>query len=252
MADELVHRNVDCGIATITLDSPRNRNALSQRLVGELLDHLAAAAEDDAARAVVLTHTGPTFCAGADLTEMTARGTEQATRAMLGVFAAIVELPKPVITRLAGGARAGGIGLVGASDIAIAAPAATFAFSEARLGLAPAMISLVTWTRMDERAASRYYLTGDVFDASEAARIGLLTEATSDLDGRTSAYLDSLRKCSPQGLAESKAIAAAHIRQTIKERGEEMARLSGRLFASEEANEGMRAFLERRPPRWAR
>jgi enoyl-CoA hydratase len=247
MNDELVHLDLADGVATITLDSPSNRNALSASLVEQLLAHLAAAATAEATRAIVLTHTGGTFCAGADLAEMTGGGSRQAgTARLLALLRAIVEVPKPVIARLAGHARAGGVGLVGACDLAFATAAATFAFSEARLGLAPAVISLTTLPRLDARAAARYYLTGDVFDAAEAARIGLLTAVTDEVGG----VLESMRACSPRGLAESKALVTASMRRDIAERGEQLAQLSGRLFASDDGHEGMAAFLARRPPRW--
>ncbi len=259
MPEELVHLEVRDLVATITLDSPANRNALSARLVAELIDSLRRADADDAVRAVVLTHTGPTFCAGADLGEMTAAdgaaGTERGTRAMLDALATIAELSKPVIARLTGNARAGGVGLVGACDIALAGTEANFAFLEVRLGLAPAVISLTTAGRLNERAAARYYLTGDVFDATEAARIGLLTEIAKSLrslDQRCAAYLDSFRHCSPQGLAETKALSAGPLRRALAVEGDVMAELSGRLFASAEAQEGMAAFRQRRLPNWVR
>lgn len=164
MADELVHYGVDRGIATLTLDSPHNRNALSAQLVGEVTAHLQAAAADAAVRAVVLTHAGSVFCAGADLKESAAEGgPAQGTLRMLGMLRAIVELPKPVVARIAGAVRAGGLGIVGACDIAVAGRTSSFAFTEVRLGLAPAIISLTTLGRMSERAAARYYLTGETF-----------------------------------------------------------------------------------------
>jgi len=250
--DELVHLEMTNAIATITLDSPHNRNALSAALVVQLRAHLDSAGRDPSARAVVLTHSGPTFCSGADLSEMIHGDPAVSTRNMFGVMQAIVDAPKPVLARLTGSARAGGIGLVGACDIALASPDATFAFTEVRLGLAPAMISLTTRTRLSERSASRYYLTGETFDATEAVRIGLLTEVVADMDGALARYLDALRQGSPQGLEATKSISAAPLRGLLASDGEAMIELSARLFASEEAGEGMRAFRERRTPRWAR
>ena len=173
----------------------------------------AAAVSDDAVRAVVLTHTGGTFCAGADLKEQAAEGgPAEGTRRMLALLRTIVELPKPVITRVDGHVRAGGIGLVGASDIALAGPRTTFAFTEVRLGLAPAIISLTTLGRMSERAAARYYLTGETFDATTAAAAGLVTAAVDDVDAELAAVCDALRACSPQGLAETKPLTTAAAR----------------------------------------
>ncbi|WP_163506316.1 enoyl-CoA hydratase family protein [Fodinicola acaciae] len=252
MTDELVHYEVDRAVATITLDSPHNRNALSAQLVSELENHLATAAEDDGIRAIVLTHTGGTFCAGADLTTAgKAVGGGGAAASMLALLRSIAALPKPVIARIDGHVRAGGLGVIGSCDIVVAGPASSFAFTEVRLGLAPAVISLVTQSRMTERAASRYYLTGEKFDAAEAERIGLVTVAVADVRSETEKILAELRTCSPQGLAESKVVASRALVSTMDADGVRVQEQSARLFASEEAAEGMRAFLERRPPRWA-
>jgi enoyl-CoA hydratase len=251
MAAELVHYEVDRAIATVTLDSPANRNALSAQLVTELAARLAAAAADDAVRAVVLTHTGTVFCAGADLKEQVGEGgPQEGTRRVVALMRQIVELPKPVIVRIDGAARAGGLGLIGACDIAVARRGASFALTEVRLGLAAAMISLTILSRMPERAATRYLLTGDTFDADAAVAAGLLTIATDDLDEEIGRLEASLRLCSPQGLAEAKRLLARTVLEQFDERGEQMQQLSARLFASDEAREGMLAFLQKRPPSW--
>ena len=248
----LVQYNVDRAIATITLDSPANRNALSAQLVSELSAHLASAAADEGIRAIVLTHTGTVFCAGADLKEQSGEGgPESGTKRMLALLRSIVELPKPVIARLDGAVRAGGTGIVGACDIAIASHNTSFAFTEVRLGLAPAIISLTTMGRMTERALSRYYLTGEKFDAAAAAECGLITVATDQLDEAIGQVADALRACSPQGLAETKAVTSRDVLLTFDDRADDMQTLSARLFASEEAREGMLSFLQKRPPRWA-
>ncbi|MFD5390302.1 enoyl-CoA hydratase family protein [Streptomyces sp. NPDC127074] len=239
------------GIATLTLDSPHNRNALSTRLVTELREALAAAGRDDRVRAVLLTHTGTTFCAGADLSEPPSAS---GAAALVALLRSIVELPKPVVARVTGHVRAGGLGLLGACDISAAGRGASFAFTEARLGLAPAVISMPLLPRLDRRAAARYYLTGERFDAAEAARIGLVTMADpeGDADEALAPVLDGLRRGSPQGLAESKRLVTADVLRAFDRDGEPLAALSARLFASEEAREGMTAFLERREPVWAR
>ena len=247
----VVQYAVDRAIATITLDSPENRNALSARLVTELGAHLGTAAGDADVRAIVLTHTGGTFCAGADLKEQAAEGGPQAgTERMLGLLRALVELPKPVVARVDGHVRAGGLGIVGACDIAVASHMATFAFTEVRLGLAPAIISLTTLGRMTERSASRYYLTGETFDAAIAERIGLITTAAHDLDAEVTGIADALRRCSPQGLAETKPLTTRDALRRFDDAAA-VQQLSARLFGSEEAREGMLSFLEKRPPRWA-
>jgi enoyl-CoA hydratase len=251
MSDRLVQYSVDRGIARIALDSPRNRNALSAALVDQLTHALTEAGADGTVRAVELTHTGSTFCAGADLTEAGQGGMKAGATRVLTLLRDIVALPKPVVGSIDGHVRAGGLGLVGACDIVLAGPASTFAFSEVRLGLAPAMISLTTLPRMDPRAASRYYLTGETFDAATAARIGLVTEAVGDIDAGTLAVLDALRRCSPQGLRETKPLLTAGILDAFEARAEALAEQSARLFGTEEAAEGMSAFLAKRPPSWA-
>ena len=252
MTTELVHYAVDRAIATATLDSPDNRNALSAQLVGELSGHLATAAADDAVRAIVLTHTGTTFCAGADLKEAAAEGgPKQGTARMLALLRAIVELPKPVLARIDGNVRAGGLGIVGACDIALAGPSASFAFTEVRLGLAPAIISLTTLGRMSERAAARYFLTGETFDAATAAAAGLVTAAVDDVDAELTVIADALRTCSPQGLAETKPLTSRATLAAFALYAEQAQSQSARLFASDEAREGMTAFLQRRLPSWA-
>ena len=249
---ELVHYGVDRAIATVVLDSPDNRNALSAQLVDELSSHLRAAETDETVRAIVLGHTGKTFCAGADLKESSAEGGPAAgTARMLTLLRAIVTLGKPVIAQVDGNVRAGGLGLIGACDIAIAGPSSTFAFTEVRLGLAPAIISLTTLGRMDERTAARYYLTGETFDADAAARCGLITAAVPDTSAHVGAIADALRLCSPQGLAETKPLTTRATLAAFDAYAEQMQQLSARLFSSAEAGEGMLAFLERRPPSWA-
>lgn len=246
---KLVRYAVDRSIATLTLDSPHNRNALSGPLVGQARAHLQAAADDVGVRAVVLTHTGGTFCAGVDLKRQSTEG--DVTGPMLELLRDILQLPKPVIACLNGHVRAGGLGLVGACDIAIAGPASTFAFTEVRLGLAPAIISLTTLGRMSERTASRYFLTGETFDANTAVGTGLITAAVTDAEAELSTICDALRACSPQGLTETKPLTTRTALAAFDARADEVRTLSQRLFETDEAHEGISAFQHRRPPRWA-
>jgi enoyl-CoA hydratase len=243
----MIEYGVDRGVARIALDSPHNRNALSSALMSELARRLNDAGADDTVRAVELTHTGGTFSAGADLKEARVDMTE-GTRRLVVLLQQIVQLPKPVVASIDGHVRAGGMGLLGACDIALAGPASTFAFTEVRLGLAPAIISLTTLPRLSARAAGRYYLTGETFDASTAARIGLVTEAVDDIDAATHAVLDALRRASPQGLRETKPLTTRAL--TFAD-ADLLTTQSARLFASDEAREGMTSFLEKRSPRWA-
>lgn len=243
---------VEDGVATITLDAPHNRNALSKPLVDAIVAHLAASAADDTVRAVVLTHTGGTFCAGADLAEMAAEGGPDAgTVRLVGLLRALLDHPRPVVAAVDGHVRAGGLGLLGACDVAVAGPSSTFAFTESRLGLAPAIISLTVRTRLPDRAVSRWFLTGETFGPAEAARTGLVTVATDDVTTAVDELAAAFRACSPQGLAESKRLANREVLAAFDRDAEELTALSARLFASDEAQEGIAAFRERRPPRWA-
>ncbi|WP_137724932.1 enoyl-CoA hydratase family protein [Prescottella subtropica] len=258
MTDRLVRYDVADGLATLTLDSPRNRNAISSRLVAELRQGLSDAAADASVRAVVLTHTGGTFCAGADLSEAsTAAETTpqelaaQRTTQMTELLRVIVELPKPVIGRLDGHVRAGGMGLVGACDIVVAGPDTTFALTEARLGLAASIISLTVIPRLTSRAAGRYFLTGEKFGPHEAEAIGLISEAVPDTGKAIGELAAALRKCSPQGLAESKKLTTMRMLADFDRYADGLAQQSARLFGTAEAVEGMTAFLQKRPPAWA-
>ena len=171
--------------------------------------------------------------------------------AVTALLKLIVTMPKPVVGSIDGHVRAGGLGLIGACDIVLAGPASTFAFSEVKLGLAPAMISLTTLPRLSPRAASRYFLTGEKFDAATAERIGLITEAVDDIDVATTVVLDALRSASPQGLRETKPLLTANMVDAFDAKAAALADLSARLFASAEAAEGMAAFLQKRRPLWA-
>ncbi|MFF6983754.1 enoyl-CoA hydratase family protein [Streptomyces sp. NPDC008343] len=240
----LIGRTRARGVETLTLDSPHNRNALSAALVGELTDALADCAKDADVRAIVLTHTGNTFSAGADLRD------PPPPDALVALLRQIVALPKPVVARVTGHARAGGLGLLAACDISAASPQATFAFTEVHIGVAPAVISLPLLPRTDPRALARYYLTGERFTAPEAARIGLLTTAGEDVDEALTPILDGLRRASPQALAETKALLTAKVLEAFDRDAADLTALSARLFSSAQAREGMTAFLERRDPAW--
>ncbi|AUH69923.1 MULTISPECIES: enoyl-CoA hydratase family protein [Gordonia] len=256
--DILVRTAVDASVLTVTLDSPANRNALSSALVAQLQTAFDAATDEEI-RAVVLTHTGGTFCAGADLGEALKRGLspEEATaeggRAMVGLIRTVLELDKPVIVVADGHVRAGGLGLVGAADIALAGPAATFALTESRLGLAASIISIPLLAKMSARAAGRYFLTGEKFGADTAAGIGLVTAACAtddDLAAELDSVLEGIRKASPQGLSVSKKLTTAALLDGFDVQAQARAEESMRLFASDEAREGMTAFLSKRRPEW--
>jgi enoyl-CoA hydratase len=254
--DTLVEYAVDGQVARLTLNSPHNRNALSPTLVGQLHQGLRDAADDPAVRVVVLGHTGNTFCAGADLSEGSAasadpaEATAQRSREMAALLRAIVESPRPVIVAVDGHVRAGGMGLVAAADIAVAGPRSTFALTEARIGVAPAIISLTLLPKLSARAAARYYLTGETFDAATAASVGLITMAADDVDAAVASLVADIGRGSPQGLAASKALTTAAVLDGFDRDAERLGAESARLFVSDEAREGILAFLQKRPPSW--
>ncbi|AKS32680.1 enoyl-CoA hydratase family protein [Mycolicibacterium goodii] len=253
MAD-LVRFEVDGPVARLTLDSPHNRNALSTALVEQLHAGFDRAAAHPGARVVVLGHTGGTFCAGADLSEAAGREPSDLAvdraREMTRLLRAILELPLPVIGMVDGHVRAGGLGLVGACDVVVAGPGSTFALTEARIGVAPSIISLTLLAKMTPRSAGRYFVTGERFGPQEAVAIGLVTVAAEDAQAAVAALAAEIAKGSPQGLATSKALTTASILRDFDEHAEELTEQSARLFVSDEAREGMLAFLQKRPPNW--
>lgn len=253
--DTLVRYEVDGAVARLTLDSPHNRNALSTALVEQLHEGFARAAGRSGVRVVVLGHTGGTFCAGADLSEAAGRDPADIAvdraREMTTLLRAILELRLPVIGAIDGHVRAGGLGLVGACDVVVAGPGSTFALTEARIGVAPSIISLTLLPKMTPRSAGRYFLTGERFGAEEAAAVGLVTVAADDVDTAVAALAGEIAKGSPQGLATSKALTTAAILRDFDEHAEELTQQSARLFVSDEAREGMLAFLQKRSPNWA-
>jgi methylglutaconyl-CoA hydratase len=241
-------------VATVTLDSPSNRNALSTALIEELLAALAAAAEDDTVRVVVLTHTGPVFCSGADLKETAAAfGSGRPPINRLGeVLTAIWEGPKPVVARLTGPARAGGLGLIAAADLAVCSLDATFAFSEVRIGVIPAVISTTVLPRLSPRAASELFLTGDTFDGARAADIGLVTAAVpaDEVDAAVAAFVAALVRGAPGALRGTKALLRRQKADTFRDEIAAMTALSVEYFGSAEGIEGITAFRDKRPPNW--
>ena len=245
---ELVHYDVAESVATLTLDSQHNRNALSQQLVGELLTGLERAEAEEAAKVVLIRAKGSTFCSGADLAEAREDGMEKAAGVLVDLQRRIATFDKPVVTRVHGNVRAGGIGIVAASDIAVTAHDATYAFTEVRLGLTPAAISLTVLPRMTDRAAALTFLTGEVFDGREAARTGLVTRSVpaEELNLEVDEICAALAKGNPQGLRETKRLVGAPLVERIDRHGADLAKLSARLFGSEEAKAAMLAFLNRK------
>lgn len=255
MTTELVHLDVSNGVATITLDSTPNRNALSRQLTDELYRHLQSALVDDAVRVIVLTAAGTVFCSGADLKEQ--RSANEARQlsgpgGLVPILEAIWHSPKPVIARVNGAARAGGIGLVAVCDIAVAVETATFAINEVRIGVIPAIISVVLLPKLGMAKSMELFLTGEAFDAPEAVRIGLLNaSAPADrLDAAVDHYINGILKGAPGALAGAKQLVRDLPGMPLEDAFRTMTARSAEFFASDDAREGMTAFAEKRPPRW--
>ncbi|GAA5184891.1 enoyl-CoA hydratase family protein [Rugosimonospora acidiphila] len=282
-----VQVDIERGVARVTMNSPHNRNALSGAMIDGLIDAVEAAVADPAVRVLVLTHTGPVFCSGADLKETAAALAGQGGPAdpaaqggpadpaaqggsMIGgrggaegpgpvpagrlgeLIATICECPKPVLARIAGPARAGGLGLIAAADLAVCATEASFAFTEVRVGVIPAVISAVVLPRLTPRAAAELYLTGEPFDGARAERIGLVTAAVpaAELDAATDRYVEALRRGAPGAMAGAKSLLLREATATLRDDLADLTELSIAYFGSAEGIEGMLAFREKRDPGW--
>jgi methylglutaconyl-CoA hydratase len=240
------------GVARLLLDSPANRNALSARLRTELHAGLRESIADDSVRSIVLGHTGSVFCSGADLKE--ARDSPDLTAPTVPeIFVQIWRSPKPVIAALSGVARAGGLGLVAACDIVIASETVSFACTEVRLGVVPAVISAVMLPRMTRAAIHHLYLTGLTESAQWAHRAGLVDVVASPerVDDEVRRVTEAFDLAAPGALAATKQLTrrASTIAQLEAELAD-LERLSARFFASDEGREGLAAFAEKRSPRW--
>jgi methylglutaconyl-CoA hydratase len=251
---ELIHQQVRAGVATITLDSPTNRNALSTALMEQLIAAIATADADPSVRVIVLSHTGPVFSSGADLKETataTAAGTMPAGR-IGDVLEAIWNSPKPVLARIGGPARAGGLGIIAAADIAVCTREATFAFSEVRIGVIPAIISATVSRRLTPRGAAELYLTGDLFDGARAAEVGLVSRAVpaDQLDAMIDKLTNSLVRGGPIALQATKKLLRRAQESTLHDELAAMTELSLTYFGSDEGREGVAAFREKREPAW--
>ncbi|MFV0307546.1 MAG: enoyl-CoA hydratase-related protein [Desertimonas sp.] len=251
MSNELVHLAIADAVATITLDSPGNRNALSSRLVGQLaqaLDGAEAGAADGTVRSIVLAHTPPAFCAGADLKER--RSGPPDSRPMVECFRRLMDAPVPTIAAVEGPARAGGLGLVAACDLSVVQRDVTFALTEVRIGVAIAIISVPILRRVDASRLAGPALTGETFTASDAREIGLITHVTDDVTGTVAALTASIALGAPAAITATKQILREVPGLGRDEAFERMRVLSESLFAGPDAAEGMAAFAEKRPPAW--
>jgi methylglutaconyl-CoA hydratase len=253
MTDEArraVRYEVAEGVATLTLDQAHNRNALTPALLDGLGDGLAAAQADEAVRVVVLTNNGPAFCAGADLSGRTPPAPPRYSLDV--VLAAILDSPKPVVGRIAGHCMGGGVGLAAACDLSVAGESVRFGFTEVRIGVAPAIISVVCLPKLRRADALELFLTGQRVPAGRAAEVGLITAAVPDdaLDREVQTYVGHLLAGGPGALAAAKRLV---FDVPALDRADAFARtseISAALFASAEAAAGMAAFREKRPAPW--
>jgi len=251
MSRQLVRAERSGAVDVAVLASPHNRNALSIQLMAELLEAVSRSAAGDG-RTLVLDHEGPVFCAGVDLRERQELGTGNQEHSLLltHLLQALWAYPKPLLCRVAGAVRGGGMGLVACSDIVAASSKATFAYSEVRVGVAPAIVTAVSLPKAPLGLLLPWLLTGEPFDAELARELGLVTRVAPDaptLEPEISAILAS----GPNAVQAVKPLARRLPATAVHEQLEEMAELSAQLFAEPEAVEGMAAFSDRRPPAWA-
>lgn len=244
------------GVMTATLADAESRNALGPELVQGLRDALAAAAADPKIRALVVTNEGTTFCAGANLKQRSgaSKGTGSGSGGFEELLHEIQTCPKPVVGRIAGHVVGGGNGLAAALDISIAADDVKFGFSEVRLGVAPAIISVVCLPKMRPGEAMEAFLRGHRFSAARAAELGLITRAVpaGELDAAVEEVLADLKKGGPHALGFAKRLVYEVPRMTAEDAFQWTSALSNDLFKSDEAREGMAAFLQKREAAWAK
>jgi len=237
------------GVMTLTLADEERRNALSRELLGEFVEAIDLAEQDPDVRVVVVTNRGGVFCAGANLTEQSSdqtTGREARTIELSELFERIRHSPLPFVGRINGHCVAGGVGLAAVMDISVAVDTALFGFTEVRIGVAPAMISVVCLPKMRLADARSAFLRGNRFPAGEAARMGLINEVSSgdEIDAEITAILNDLLAGEPNALAAAKKLTAAVPSMPVDEAFAWTTKLSAGLFASDEAREGMTAFLE--------
>lgn len=243
---ELVRSHRDAGRVTITLDSQHNRNALSQQLVRELGECLDGA---EGARVIVLRHEGPAFCAGADLKERRDDGAVD-SQPMVSVMERLMDAPCPTIAAVNGAVRAGGIGLMASCDLVVVHPSVSFALTEVRIGVAPAIISVPILRRVPAGKIAAAMLTGEPFDADAARDMGLVSHVADDVDAVVDGLCTGVLAGAPRAVAATKDILRRVPDLERSAAFDEMRRLSEALFLGAEGQEGMAAFREKRAPVW--
>ncbi|MFZ8925712.1 MAG: enoyl-CoA hydratase/isomerase family protein [Candidatus Nanopelagicales bacterium] len=248
---------VDSGVATVTLNRAEAKNRLDAESMALLLEHLHATAQDPQVRVVVLTGSGTTFCSGADLSGALAATSggfaSGGTSGLVEVLTAMLDHPKPIVGRIQGHVAGGGNGLVAACDIAVASADAKFAFSEVRVGVAPAIISVVCLQVMHRRDGQELLLTGERVSAVRVRDAGLVTHVVEadGLDAAVTGYVDQLAQGGPEAVARTKELLRRVPAMTRDDAFAWTAEVSAGLFTSAEAREGMTAFIEKRKPEWA-
>ncbi|NGZ08820.1 MAG: enoyl-CoA hydratase/isomerase family protein [Nitrospira sp. LK70] len=246
------------GGARVTLNRPDRRNAFDARMVAEICKAFETLGQDHSVRAIVLTGSGPTFCAGADLAWMgtdrivSAPEAQQDAERLLAMFRTIDDCPCPVIGCVQGAAYGGGIGLLAACDITVAAASATFAFSEVRLGLVPAVIAPFVLAKTGGSFVRRFCLTGESFSARTAQAAGLIHDVVESaaLDAHVAALAEQITRLAPQAVRDTKALFYRLHHLSHEERWQTCIEGNVRARRSSEAQEGLRAFRERRTPNW--
>lgn len=250
---------VEGSTATLTLDVPENRNAINRALLEGISQGMERACADDAVRSIVLTHTGSVFCAGADLKEQSSAsggdgGRPSGAAAANTVIRSLLTCPKPVLAAIHGHVRAGGMGFAAACDFVIAGPQASFGLTEVRIGVVAAMIAPVVLARINDRTAADWLLRGRTVSPYEAAAAGFVSHAVAEAEGSVDdtveQILSDLRKAAPAALAASKEIANRRVLESMDARESEMIELSAEFFAGDDAQAGMKAFLEKQTPPW--
>lgn len=258
MTDELLVERDDRGVVTVTLNRPEVRNALSPSLMTSIRDSFEALANDDTVRVVVLTGAGDVFCAGGDLNWMRSgidkdRADHRADSTRLAAtFRAVDEFPAPVVGRMNGHAIAGGTGIICACDVVVGVEGARMGFSEVRLGIAPATIARIVIPKIGTAAARRWFLTGERFDTTVGRELGLVHEVVppEDLDATVEQIVDALLEGAPRALRATKAMIPT-VAADPGAAADDLVDLIARLRVSDEGQEGMAAFFERRPPAWS-
>jgi enoyl-CoA hydratase/carnithine racemase len=243
--DELVLISITPEVSTITLNSPKTRNALSKVMLSLLLDAITQASVSNS-RTIVLTHTGSAFCSGLDLGSSGKVDLSGLTKVIL----ALQNAPQPTIAVLNGPARAGGLGLMASCDLVIVSTNVTFAFTEVRIGAVPALISVPVLARVSTSNIVSEFLTGSEFSATRAYEIGLITHVAADPLSVAQVLISDMSKVGPNALRHTTKLLRNLVKQDFEKRLPDMQNLSELIFASDEAQEGMKAFKEKREPRW--